>query len=297
MDSETLILAMLAVRAGAADDATAERALAWLAQQAESDDIEEGCIPNRSGPGHHDDQTGRPCSPDGGSDTALSHEKANSRLPDHSRPRLGDTERAAIRDYTSSYYKHVNTALRKGGSMGHPQLAAIHEGLQRAFAATEPFPQPITVRRGLTFEDEKQLDTFLGAMKKAKGKGTVRMPGYSSTTTDERHAFQGNVELVIAAKKGIDARPFSIHADENELLLDHDSAFRVIGVKKDGKRWLIQMEQILSEKSESRWFGDSVADLLECKDGACKRLEEVFGGDEWRSAFQFETDDGGEDDE
>ena len=40
MDSETLILAMLAVRAGAADDATAERALAWLAQQAKEDGLD-----------------------------------------------------------------------------------------------------------------------------------------------------------------------------------------------------------------------------------------------------------------
>ena len=52
------------------------------------------------------------------------------------------------------------------------------------------------------------------------------------------------VRFEIEAVKGLDVKSFSETANEDELLLDHDSTFTVAGVERVGATWHVKMKQV-----------------------------------------------------
>ncbi len=171
----------------------------------------------------------------------------NKDLPDHSRPKLTSRELDAVERYTSDEYAPLNAALRNTGRVANPDSDQIHAGLQSAFAKAEPFPAPVQVARGMRLLDPVRYREFVQTMQDAQKTGaTVRIPGYTSTSTGGvGKPFEGNVELRIAATHGLDAMPYSVNQHERELLLNHNSGFRVDRIERGDKgKYIVHMTQI-----------------------------------------------------
>ncbi len=169
----------------------------------------------------------------------------NKNLSDHARPPLKQFEAQALKDYSGSSYASVNQALRDGKPFDGLADEKTHQGLQAAFAQTKPLAEPVVAKRGIKLEG-KDLEAFIGAVKAAQSQGGVlRLPGYTSTSVGGT-GFAGNVRVLITAKQGLDMKPYSSIPHENELLLDHNSSFKVQGVKQGGDgTWHVQLEQLL----------------------------------------------------
>lgn len=166
----------------------------------------------------------------------------NAALPDVARPHLTRAEAEAAEGYSFSHYRELNKALRDGRTP-KGELGPVHEGLRTAFAKAKPFDQPVKVRRGMQLtNDEGQK--FIDALKAGQAQdGAARLPGYTSTTTKPK-GFEGNIQLTIHATHGLDLKPYSELANEDELLLDHNSAFRVKKITDTADGWHVELEQI-----------------------------------------------------
>lgn len=181
----------------------------------------------------------------------------NTALPDDTRPPVPDKQTARyINNYTWGYDAEMNAALRTTGApppgqfggeaSGKPSVngPAMFAALQKQFAAARPFKPPVTVHRGITL-DAATTDNLEAAARKAMGGGgAARMPGFISTSTNAYGKFKGNVTFEIAAVHGLDVKPYSQFGHESELLLNHDSRFRVTGVERSGDRLHLKLEQI-----------------------------------------------------
>jgi hypothetical protein len=161
---------------------------------------------------------------------------------------LSTAQQKAVADYTDKGYRAVNDMLR-GADDPTPRAQKLHAQLQTLFAAAAPSEKPVTVYRGLSLHSQ-QVVRLLKQLKGAHESGeAVHFAGYSSTSFDPAIAFtygeggkrkaggSGNdVVFEIAARKGVNLGVLasddpSGQLSEQELLLDHDSAFRVAGIR------------------------------------------------------------------
>jgi hypothetical protein len=168
----------------------------------------------------------------------------NLQLPGQSRPAtLTRDEKVALQQYTSAVYRPLNDDLRNTGKP-RDSLGTLHQNLQDAFAKAGQFAQPVSVVRGLTV-DPSQMKQFLGQFQSG---GAVTLPGYQSATvgTQLDQFFQGNVQLNIQASQGLDMSPLTHYAGApaREMLLNHNSTFRVKGVRTVGGVTQIDLEQL-----------------------------------------------------
>lgn len=190
--------------------------------------------------------------------------QANKKLPDATRPPIQDPETARyLNNYTWGYDGPLNKALRETGApppgkFGGDTIArkpdkdgpAMHAALQRLFDAAPPFgPPPIRVYRGVEVSSKVKSQIVAAAKKAQKSGGEFAMPGYISTATGE--SFPGNVQFEIRAVHGIDTMPYSHFPEERELLLNHNSRFRVKAIEKgdadQGVDVIIHLEQLPPE--------------------------------------------------
>ena len=72
----------------------------------------------------------------------------------------------------------------------------------------------------------------------------IKHDGFMSTSKGGNAAFGGNVKLDIISKSGVDVKPLSLHASENEVLLPHGVQFEVKKVQQVDGKWIITMEQL-----------------------------------------------------
>jgi hypothetical protein len=152
-------------------------------------------------------------------------------------------EKVALQVYTSMNYRGINDGLRTRGAVPE-KYAKVHQRLRSAFRKAKPFSPPVQVVRGLTLNG-KALDDFLARLSDAHKTGKVlRLPGYHSTSVGDYSAFGGNIQLRIRAVHGLDARPVSHFPGEREMLLDHNSRFKVTAVKKMGSQHVIKCDQL-----------------------------------------------------
>lgn len=262
----------------------AHRLAATLAHAGGGDVREE-----RDDKGHDHAADGKFTGPGGGGGGAARHPKANAALPDAARPGLDAAEAKAVKNYAGPYHRELNRALRAGRQPAG-LFGEIHAGLRAAFARAEPFAEPVTVRRGLAFADPGDAAAFVAAMRAARGKGLVRLAGYSSTTTRDRQSW-GDVELVIRARKGLDAGPHATF-DEAELILDHDSAVRVTGVARQGRKWVIEMDHVLDGGERAGGPPAATESASASADAGADadrdRIVETLAPGEWREAFRPE---------
>lgn len=227
----------------------------------------------------------------------------NPSLPQGAAPNLSLPEAKAIELYTTSAFLQFNKRLREGTALS-PEQQQMHEQLQSAMAKTTPFEKPVQTFRGLMMGSDADLQAFEQKLLEAQQNGGVlRMPGYSSCSTSDKSSFefQGNVRLEITARKGLDARPYSRMPDEDELLLPHDSRFRVTSVETSPSPdfpegiMVVKLEQLLDEPSkvkESRQpvredeGQDDAEQQVDVRDNP--RLNTRLEPGEWQSHFVFE---------
>ncbi len=202
--------------------------------------------------------------PDGAKFGGMIHprdSKPNPALPDGTRPKLDGAQANAVYDYTAWAYKDVNHALRAGVSgldVKIPTLVsgtfdAVAKNLDAAFAAAAPFPPPpVEVLRGMSFGTPEEMAKFMKPLLAAsQGGGEVALSGYTSTTTDPKAArnFMGStpraILFKIKATQGLDVGPYTAHPDEKELLLNHNSRFRVSSVTSTPSNgYTVELEQV-----------------------------------------------------
>lgn len=168
----------------------------------------------------------------------------NSKLPNEARPKLTPDEITATQKWTSSAYIPWARALRETGKPPH-QFAKEDADLQSAFAKAKVFSTPVAVERHLTL-DSAGLQKFLADAQASLNSGTpLAYPGYQATSTDPVPSnFHGNVEMRINAVHGLDMGPHHHHPHVKELLLNHESEFKVTNIQQVGSRWIISYDQI-----------------------------------------------------
>jgi SPP1 gp7 family putative phage head morphogenesis protein len=191
----------------------------------------------------------------------------NRNLPDSTRPPIPEKDVAqSLNDYSWGYDGPLNTTLRAGGgdfalgklggdSSGKPDIDGqqMHNNLQSVFArAGRIGPPPVTVHRGLQDLDEDTVSGIVEHARKAiDNDSIVTLPGYMSTSTSAKVAegFTGEVQFVVKAVHGLDMRPYSHSGKEDELLLNHNSRFKVDYVEQDKKTgvWRIGLDQLLPQ--------------------------------------------------
>jgi hypothetical protein len=168
----------------------------------------------------------------------------NEALPDDARPPLSLAEAKAVEWYTSGAHRALNKSLRAGQEPAGP-AAAQHAALQAAFAKARPFAEPVPVRRALQFGSAAGREAYVKQFTAAGVGGTVRLPGYQSADVGPSN-FQGDVTLHIAARKGLDAKPYSRRAgSEDEMLLPANDHYVVRGVEKTADGWQVRLEQVV----------------------------------------------------
>lgn len=170
----------------------------------------------------------------------------NKLIAAEARPQLTAAEVKAVVRYTGGAYESFNKLLRAGRPLESAADEETMKGLDAAFKKAKRIRPPVVATRGMDIAKDK-LPAFLDAMRANMGaKDFVAMPGYHSTTVSKSQpAFSGNVQMRIEATHGLDVKPVSEYPHEDELLLAHNSRFRVVGVEdQGGGKWLVRMQQL-----------------------------------------------------
>lgn len=159
--------------------------------------------------------------------------RPNELLSSESRPELNADEIAEIQDYLddNSEYYEINDDMRAGGRM--PYAASV---LQGAIEKSGVLTEPIVAHRGISLSKDK-LDSLITQL----NSGTFEDSGFLSASSDR--SFPGNVQFSILVKKGLDASFYG--SNSGEILLPAGSNFKVLGVKRDGNKVSVKMEQII----------------------------------------------------
>jgi hypothetical protein len=152
-----------------------------------------------------------------------------------------DRHQDAISHYTGNGYAALYDALREGKASAS-QLAYTAL-LDEALAIAPKYVGRST--RGIPLSGPKS-DKFLKDHLTAwKNGGAVVHRGFISSTVGDTPAFSGNYWLHIDGSKGVHVNSISRHAGtENEVLLKHESEFRVTNVEKKGDRWHIWVTEL-----------------------------------------------------
>lgn len=167
---------------------------------------------------------------------------------------LTEEQVEAVHEYTLGGYRQMNAYLRDYDLKKMPPKAKKrHNDLQSVFNRLVTSEEPVTVYRGLNLHAQ-QVVKLVKQLKDAHQSGEpIRFAGYSSTTFDPSIAFfygeQGkdsaraggsghDVVFEISARRGLNVgalskdKPKSNDLSEQELLLDHDTAFKVAAIRR-----------------------------------------------------------------
>ena len=147
----------------------------------------------------------------------------------------------AMTHYSGSYYATINDALRTGRIT--PAQKAYADLLSEGLSAAPKFVGRSS--RGVQLTGAK-FDKFIKEHQEAfKTGGSVVHRGFISSTVGDTPAFSGkNIWLHIDGKTGVHIRKLSLHASENEVLLNHATRFKVTDMKQKGSRWYIWLEEV-----------------------------------------------------
>lgn len=159
-------------------------------------------------------------------------------------------ERAAFDLYTGEHYKRINGQLRDGKPM-----SAIAESIQDSLAQAH--------KRGLSVAGDVYRGTGMSNAQLAQLADGVelQMPGFLSTTIDRDRALrytlpdpgsrppEARVVLKIRQQTAVPIDAISVNKGEQELLMRHNSRFRVISrtesTDRIGKLTEVELEEIL----------------------------------------------------
>lgn len=204
-------------------------------------------------------------------------------ISDNARPKLTEDEESALEHYTASAW--INDELR--GLPIRPEATQyfsearrnqVRRELVSAFKKVKPMPNSTPVYRGAGFDTKEEADQFLGKMRRAAASGKeITTPGYSSTSPNKsaasEYAGEHGVLIKIAAREGLHLNHYSAGDSRGELLLNHNSRFKVDSVSDEDGRTVVTLTQLVgaggseksydirrkrpSEPSENRFVDDS----------------------------------------
>jgi hypothetical protein len=175
---------------------------------------------------------------------------------------LSPAETKAVKDYSSGYYLALNQALRSGAALS-PKSREVYDGLKAALDRAPALSEPVTAWRGINLPADQSRQLFAN-MEAARTSGEpVEMRGMISTSLSPGGAVDfGSVMLEIRVGKGLYINPISTAKGERELILDHGTKFRVLGIKdipfgSGGTRRMVQLEQVVAARQHAeRFFED-----------------------------------------
>ncbi len=183
----------------------------------------------------------------------------NAQIPEQGRPKLAPKEKKAARDYAIDAFT-INSDLR-AGAFRNEEVKQQHEHLQKAFAKTPAFKEPVQTYRIVDTGtmDERAAKRLVDFYRQGAQSGEAFSdPAYLSTTTDpdmkalkeEFWGKEGSIEVAIAARHGLDLSPLadSTHNHVSELLLNAGSRYRVSGFSDEGGKIKVQLEQLSHEE-------------------------------------------------
>ncbi len=140
--------------------------------------------------------------------------------------KLSDAQRLAIHMYTQEGWKDINEELRskKPSYYVYGVARVIDAGLERL----PPVGDDIKLYRGTQLPQN--------VIKRLKVGATFKDPGFLSTTTNAKQAFEGNVQFTIRSKTGRKIDALSEFPKEKEVLFPSGSEFVIIDqtYEKDG---------------------------------------------------------------
>lgn len=164
-------------------------------------------------------------------------------------------ELEAIRSYTGGgMYRDLNAALRTGKPLGK-HLSLIHAGLQSILSKIQPLSSPVSTVRQILLPEKYRITQRPDMLKRlgdvfAKSPGrTITLGGYTSTHRDNpKMQLTGNPHLLsfrINARHGAGLAEHSTVPDENEILLPHNSKFRVTGHDNNRGSHVLHLDQLV----------------------------------------------------
>lgn len=173
---------------------------------------------------------------------------------------IKDKQVDAIHQYTQGGYRMLNGYLRANDGKKLPKEAKErHKQIQSVFKMLKTSETPVTVYRGLNLDPQEAANLLLRLKESSEQGKPIRFAGYSSTTFDPSIAFlygdrgkdsvaggAGNdVVFEISARRGLNVGALSKERQiksgakkekgwfsEQELLLDHDTQFKVAGIRR-----------------------------------------------------------------
>lgn len=143
--------------------------------------------------------------------------------------------RSAVRQYTGSGYRALNTYLRK--KHGSKDLERTIKNIDKAIAVR--IPKGMVLFRGVKLPAEAASQIEVGAV--------FRDPGYLSTTKRRRFAeqwggYQSHIFVIKAeGASGLDVATISQYANESEIILARNTKLRVTHVEKSGHHVYVHM--------------------------------------------------------
>lgn len=152
---------------------------------------------------------------------------------------LTDDERYALNEYKSFRGFVINERLRKVGKDKLPKEDKAIVNYLDSFLRKMPKYEG-NLSRSLFFEDDKELNKFLGEHKIGK---TVSYAAYTSTRKKAGlHNEKGQVQIfIINSKCGRDVSVYG--AEEYEVLYERNQSFQVINVMLVDGKWNILLEE------------------------------------------------------
>jgi hypothetical protein len=176
---------------------------------------------------------------------------------------LTPEQKGAVNAYSGGYYRALNQSLRTGAPLS-PQSQQVYDGVRSAIAAAPPLKDAVTAWRGVKLEGDQARQFMAGMEGALKSKQPVEMKGLISTSLSPGTAADfGSVVMEVRATHGIYVNPVSTVKGERELILDHGTKFKVVGIKDipfgggGNKRKVVQLEQIMPEKEQAQTHAES----------------------------------------
>ena len=170
---------------------------------------------------------------------------------------LPSSEQEGIRNYTGSWYRDINTALREGrmaSSNVQKMIDGATEGLNKWTAAED-----MITFRGANHHWTANLlggteaDLNNPAFLRSRIGKTVVDKGFMSSGTHTNSAWSSDVDYKIYVNRGVSGMyvdPISMHQGEYEFLFNRNTRFKVHGIKTDSSGMISELvlEAVVTKK-------------------------------------------------
>ncbi|MGI8761254.1 MAG: ADP-ribosyltransferase [Jatrophihabitantaceae bacterium] len=133
---------------------------------------------------------------------------------------LSAADRTALDDYTSHHYVELNDYNRGVGTVSPQEATQLERRSQAVSDALAKLPpHEGTVYRGTNLPEDVLTNYRSGE--------TIREDAFTSASTDR--PFPGNAQYTIRSSNGKEVSGYSNVPNENEVLFDRGTRFRVLG--------------------------------------------------------------------